>query len=241
MIQSKCSELMHELATMSDQFSELGDELLNAARRLHSPGSPPPDSLIAALTASRRSFFELRDRVCEHAQLLGVVIPPQESLKTLQEISALIDEATDIEMSHVRGEETRRRSLAILDRVAHLFHISDQEFAPLNECIDQARQLQLTISEADRLPFSDEIEALADGDHPFAHLLTLVENRDDLLDDHWASLHDSVGTTFGKALAAAAARAKLELSADAPSLPDNLPADLAGSRRNLGSASSSSM
>jgi len=56
-----------------------------------------------------------------------------------------------------------------------------------------------------------ETEHLAEGGHPFAQLLTLIEDRDELSDDLWAGLHESVGDTFGKSLAAAAARAKLSL------------------------------
>ncbi len=242
MTESKCSELTQELAAMSDEFSELGERLLNAARQLHSPGAPPLDSLIEALSSSRRGFLDLRNRVRDHAGVLGVQIPPEESLETLQGISSLIDEATEVEAGRARGEETRRRALAILGRVAHLSHTSSSDFAPLLECVDKARQLHQRVTESDWSQLPDEAETLADGDHPYGHLLALVENRD-LHDDQWAAFHESVGTSFGRALAAAAARAKLQVSGDAPTLPEDLlhgtPGERAGSRRNLGSATPS--
>ena len=61
-----------------------------------------------------------------------------------------------------------------------------------------------------RLP--PETEPLSEGEHPFANLLALVEDRDVLQDELWGSLHDTIGSTFGKSLAAAAARSKLVLS-----------------------------
>jgi hypothetical protein len=73
-----------------------------------------------------------------------------------------------------------------------------------HRCRDRARPS----SEYD-LP--GEAGPIAEGDHAFAHLLSLIEDRDELSDDLWASLHDSVGTAFGKPIAAAAARAKIGL------------------------------
>lgn len=244
MTQTRCSEFAQELATMSDQFSDLGERLLTAARQLHSPGSPPLESLINDLSASRQGFNEFRDRIRDHAQHLGLEIPAHDSLETLQSLSTLIDEATEVEIGRVRGEEIRRRALSVLDRATYLVHRSSSEFAPLNECVDRARQLRQRIAESDWSQLPEEAESLGDGDHPLAHLLILVENRDDLNDDHWALLHDSVGNSYGKPLAAAAARSKLDVSGDAPPLPDDLVGaalgDRGGFRRNLGSATPSS-
>ena len=56
-----------------------------------------------------------------------------------------------------------------------------------------------------------DADKLAEGEHHFADLLSLIEDRDELSDELWASLHDNVTRAFGKALAAAAARSKLVL------------------------------
>jgi hypothetical protein len=68
-----------------------------------------------------------------------------------------------------------------------------------------------TISDSLWTSLPAEAEPLAEGEHAFAHLLALIEDRDELSDDLWASLHESVGATFGKSLAAAAVRSKLSL------------------------------
>src|SRR5206468_3601180 len=88
---------------------------------------------------------------------------------------------------------------------------SDPDFAPLHDCQDKARELRYGISEKPWTELPEEAERLAEGRHHFADLLSLIEDRDDLHDDRWATLHESIGQNFGKALAAAAARSKLVL------------------------------
>ncbi len=58
----------------------------------------------------------------------------------------------------------------------------------------------------------EEAIRLAEGDHPFVDLLTLIEEGDTLSDDDWARLHTSVGAAFGVPLARAAARGRLVLT-----------------------------
>ncbi len=57
-----------------------------------------------------------------------------------------------------------------------------------------------------------EISALASGSHPLAALLRLVESSAGLDDDEWTRLHREVATAFGRPLASAAIRGRLELS-----------------------------
>jgi hypothetical protein len=126
----------------------------------------------------------------------------------------LLDEIAEAEIRQAKNEEMRHRSLSVLDRVLLLQHVSDDEHAALRTCKDQVRALhrEMSVSEWDALP--TDVEPLADGRHALAHLLTLIEQRDELSDDDWAELHESVGTAFGKSLAAAAARARLTLPVD---------------------------
>ena len=95
-----------------------------------------------------------------------------------------------------------------------LNHSGDPDFAPLRECQDRARELRYGISEGNWSSLPAETERLAEGQHHFADLLALIEDRDELSDDLWATLHESVGQAFGKPLAAAAARSKLVLPAN---------------------------
>ncbi|AGA29100.1 hypothetical protein [Singulisphaera acidiphila] len=203
------NDLSQEVSKISDLFSSLSERLLGAARQLHSPGSPPPEGLIEELGQARREFVGLRDRTRERAEALHVALPSSETLDTVQGLTAVLDLVAESEVRQSKAEESRRRALSVLDRVLNLTHSADHEFAPLRDCQNQARTLRETIADGPWTVLPPETEPLSEGEHPFASLLTLVEDRDVLNDDLWGSLHDTIGSTFGRSLAAAAARSKL--------------------------------
>lgn len=206
--------LSQEIAVLADVFSDLGDRLLHAARELHKPGAPPDATLIEEIEASRQDLESLRDRSIELAQSLHVECPTPESLNSLQSLAALLDDVAEAEIRMSRADELRSRSRAVLDRVLALRHTSDPENATLRECHDQARGLRQQIADSDWASLPADAERLAEGDHPFAHLLSLIEDRDELGDEVWATHHDSVTNTFGKSLAAAAVRSRLVIDSE---------------------------
>lgn len=249
MSQNSSNDLSQELAVLSDVFSDLGERLLGVARQLHSPGAPPPEKLIEELGSSRRDFLALRERATERADALNVPFPRDETLDTIQGLTAILDLVAEAEIRQSRGEEVRRRAVARLDRVLRLAHSADPTFAPLGEVHERARNLRESIGQAHWSGLPDETEPLSEGDHVFASLLGLVEDRDSLDDDAWSAMHEVVGTTFGKSLAAAAARSKLVLQPGPENNAPEQPADSesrpssekpTGGRRNLGKAAPSS-
>jgi len=206
------SHLSQELAALSDLFSDLGERLLSASRQLLSPGSPPPEDLLEALSACRNDFRSLRGRTIDLAGSLFVTSPPPDALTSLEDLTGLLDHIAEAEIHQSKSEEQRRRSLSVLDRVLAITHASNGDFTPLRECQDKARELRYEIAEGKWATLPSEAERLAEGQHHFADLLTLIGDHDELHDEHWATLHESVGQNFGKALAAAAARSKLVMA-----------------------------
>jgi hypothetical protein len=212
------NDLSQELVVLTDVFSDLSERLMDAARQFQAPGTPPSEALVDELASCRRDFENLRDRTRALGQSLHVACPPAEDLASLEDLTSLLDEIAEAEIRQAKNEEVRRRSLSVLDRVLVLAHASDADFAALRTCKDQARELHhaIAVGEWDALPA--DAEPLAEGGHALAHLMTLIEDRDELSDDLWAELHESVGAAFGKALATAAARAKLTLPLDRESV-----------------------
>jgi hypothetical protein len=208
------NDLSQELVVLTDVFSELGERLMEAARQFQAPGAPPAEALVDELSSSRRDFENLRDRTRALGQSLHVACPPVENLASLEDLTSLLDEIAEAEIRQAKNEEMRRRSLSVLDRVLVLAHVSDSDFAALRTCKDHARELhhEITVGEWDALPA--HAEPLAEGQHALAHLMTLIEDHDELSDDVWAELHESVTAAFGKSLATAAARARLRLPLD---------------------------
>jgi hypothetical protein len=203
------SQLSQELAAMPDRFSELGERMPTAARQLHAPGPPPAEDLFEAVGTCRRAFTSLRDRTRELAESLLLEPPSADQIKSLQDVTGLLDRVAQAEILQSKTEEQRRRAVAILDRVLSLSHRTTSDFPALRECHEKAQGLRSLVSEAHWSSLHPETERLAEGDHHFANLLTLIEDRDDLSDEMWANLHEDVSRVFGKQLAAAAARSKL--------------------------------
>jgi hypothetical protein len=205
------NDLSQELVVLHDVFSDLSERLMGAARQIQGPGTPPSEALVDELSSCRRDFANLRDRTRTLGQSLHVACPPAENLASLEDLTSLLDEIAEAEIRQAKNEEMRRRSLSVLDRILVLQHVSDADFAALLPCKEQARALhqEISISEWDALPTGTE--PLAEGGHALAHLMTLIEDRDELSDDLWAELHESVHSAFGKSLATAAARARLRL------------------------------
>jgi hypothetical protein len=203
------NDLSHELVALTDVFTDLSERLVEAAGQLQTPGLPPPDALVAELSSCRREFANLRDRTLTLGQSLQVACPPVECLTNLEDLTTLLDAIAETELRQSRGEEMRRRGLSVLERVLGLRHAADDGYAPLHVCQETARALHGAIASGSWNELPAEVETLAEGEHAMAHLVTLVEDADELSDDLWAQLHESVGAAFGKPLATAAARARL--------------------------------
>ena len=203
------NDLSHELVVLTDVFTDLSERLMEAAQQLQTPGLPPPDALVAELSSCRREFTNLRDRTLALGQALHATCPPVDDLTNLEDLTTLLNEMAETELRQSRGEEMRRRSLSVLDRVLRLTHVSDAGFVPLHSCQETARALQSAIANGPWNALPPEVEPLAEGEHEMAHLLTLVADGSELSDSLWAELHEGVGRAFGRSLADAAARARL--------------------------------
>jgi hypothetical protein len=68
------------------------------------------------------------------------------------------------------------------------------------------------------------LESLAEGRHPYCDFLHLLEHHDDIDDDRWVQLNDSITQAFGKPLAIATARKKLRMKSP-PSDESNVMSD----------------
>ena len=205
------SDLSQELSELSDRFSNLGEKLLAAARQLHAPGTPPSDELIETIRGCRHDFVAFRDKTRGLADEMGVAAPQAESINSLQAASTLLDAIAEVELHKSKNEEVRRRGISVLDRVLAIQHAGAGEFEPLRACQSLARDLRQTLEDSHWKGLPSEVEQLTEGEHHFSHLLSLIEDHEDLGDDLWASHHESVSQNFGKALAAAAARSKLTI------------------------------
>jgi hypothetical protein len=97
-------------------------------------------------------------------------------------------------------------------------HRDNPNHPQVSACKDKAQQLKNQILAAET-EVPQEAQELANGDHPFVHMLELLEKGDTLDDDRWAQLQDTVATAFGQPLAVALSRGKVELAASSERQP----------------------
>ncbi len=189
---------------------ELSQRLASLARELRASGSLPADTVVDEIATSCRSFKELRDKALEIVDILvGTSSTVPTAAGSMKELDALIQFATEVQRKKVHEEKSRLRALTILDRILSLIHRDRPEFLPLHEIQAQAKTLQNTLRVYEGQDIHPEVSLLAQGRHPLAEFLTLVEGHDDLEDDLWLLLTHAVEEHFGKSLAMSAARGKL--------------------------------
>ncbi|TAD89276.1 MAG: hypothetical protein EA000_05750, partial [Oscillatoriales cyanobacterium] len=114
----------------------------------------------------------------------------------------------------------RDSALRVLERILAIAHRVESNFQSLLECQEKARELQRAISESQESDLHPDTQLLADGNHPFCKLLTLIAELEAADDERLDSLHDAVSESFGRTLAMAAVRGKLIIQSETiPDLP----------------------
>ena len=209
-MQQNSANLHHQVTSLENIFSQLVPKLSEALQELQDSGKPLSAELILELSNSRNQFNALRARVFELAESL-VLSPTQKEpeIESLKGLKSLLQDAVQAEEQKEAIARVRQQALRVLERVLAIAHRDNNDFQPLLECQEKARELQRAISESQEPDLHSDTQALAKGNHSFTQLLTLVEQGDELDDDRSADLQDSVAESFGKILATAAVRGRL--------------------------------
>ena len=217
------NDLWQELSVMADAFADLGRRMLHASRLVHAPGLLPADALLDEIATLRRSFADLRDRSCRLAEGLRVPYPGDGQIHSLKALALLLDAAAEAEARRGAWSASAVAAVEVLERVLRLRHVQQSGFAPLVACQRKARALLQAIEDGPNAALEETLQALGERDHPFAYLLAMAQGSEGIGDDLWEGLFESVGAAFGRPLAAAAARGRIEESTseavEGPSAP----------------------
>src|SRR5438874_7052383 len=218
---SNAEDLARHLAEIAKRFASLAATLGQAARELQVSGTLPPESLPEVLASARREFVDMRAGVLEAARALSVAAPAAseiDSLKRLEPVVQAVVAAIAAEEKRQAAAETRKRALAVLDRILAVSHADGPRFAALAQCQAQAKDLRQTVNDPKTLETLNPA-SIIEGITPFAALLTLIDSRDDIDDDRFATLEDTVKQAFGRPMAVAATRGKLVIKGAAAAVP----------------------
>ncbi|WP_332973810.1 MULTISPECIES: AAA family ATPase [unclassified Microcoleus] len=215
------ADLLKQLAELEQVFCQLEKRVSEASRKLLDPGIPISQKLIQELDESRKNFIQLRDNVLELAESLAVSPMLQaEEIGSLADIKSVLDRVDLAEKQKSAIALVRDSALRVLERILAIAHRVESNFQSLLECQETARELQRAISESQESDLHPDTQLLADGNHPFSQLLTLIAEWEAADDEGLASLQDVVAESFGRTLAMAAVRGKLMIQAEAiPDLP----------------------
>ncbi|HEY9605611.1 MAG TPA: RNA polymerase sigma factor, RpoD/SigA family, partial [Allocoleopsis sp.] len=219
LMQQNSADLHQQVTSLENIFSQLVPKLSEALQELQDSGKPLSAELILELGNSRNQFNAIRARVFELAESLAVYPTQKEpEIESLKGLKSLLEDAVQAEEQKEAIAQVRQQALRVLERVLAIAHRVESDFQPMLECQEKARTTYRAISELQGSDLHPDIKTLAEGNHPFSHLLTLIEHTDDLDDDRYTFLQDSVEKFFSKRLSVAASRGKLFTIASAPSV-----------------------
>lgn len=216
-------ELRAELGALAERFSRLGAEMLDTSQAMREAGPPPSDGLARQLATLSTAFAEFRARLVQRAASLGVDAGTPEGIVTLvdaEPILAAIQQAEgrrSVETAAAAAvaehkhklEVAVQRALSVLTRVLIVGHRDDKVFHPLLECQAKASDLRLKLSRALSGESDFTVQRVEEAILPFADLLTLVVGRENLDDEKFTKIEDSVSRAFGRPLSLAATRGRL--------------------------------
>ena len=202
---SGLQELRQELEQLSQRRERLAGRLTAAADRLDSIGEPPGDDLIDDLNSYRERTLLLAE------QLGGTRLSAD---GTAHDRDAARGEITLDDLKRLLTDrECREQSVAALNQVLTLSHVETADFAPLALCQAEARRLIGLAFQASPSGLEPELEAVHNQTHPLNLLLKLCEHGDRLSDSEWVECNDCVTATYGRQLATAIARGRVQRGA----------------------------
>ena len=202
---SGLQELRQELEQLSQRRERLAGRLTAAADRLDSIGEPPGDDLIDDLNS-------YRERTLLLAEQLGGARHSTDG--TAHDSDAARGEITLDDLKRLLTDrECREHSVAALNQVLTLSHVETADFAPLALCQAEARRMIGLALHASHSDLEPELEAVHNQTHPLNLLLKLCEHGDRLSDSEWVECNDCVTATYGRQLATAIARGRVQRGA----------------------------
>jgi hypothetical protein len=164
-----------------------------------------------SLAACHSRLAALGTEVGRLAAAVAIPDSPVEPAEGLEEVGARLAAVT-----HAEARRARALALSILERVLRLQSRDDGDRPALEQAQSSARELHQIITTSTPPETPPVVEQLAQGAHPFACLLNLVDGA--AAATARADLCGSVAWAFGPALAESADRARLFLAPE-PAAP----------------------
>ena len=186
-----------QLARLRDAGIRLSTRLRQMSRDMVENTDLPDVDAIDGLIQFRNEFDRLQAGIPRASGTPGG--PPEDV--SLVEMQIQLDSQAIIQSA-----------LRRLDMFVRIQHIDLPEFPPWQRCLADARQLrgELVTVPSDRARITAEQFLSPQG--PLNAALTLVSEGQELTDEQWSQLLDSVSAAYGREISTAIARGKLSLT-----------------------------
>jgi hypothetical protein len=206
------SQLKNELQSLQESFRELSLRLAETAGNLGRSGRPPSEEIIQQLEGAHRRFRELHEGALQLAAGERLAQPTGSDGASIPDLLALLRQVDETRAVRLKKHDQLQKARTVLDRILGIVHKNSPSYGPLVDLHAKAGSLrEQALADSDQ-PVNPELETLAEGRHPYCDLLHLMDHHDDIDDDRWVQLNDSITQAFGKPMAIATARKKLRIT-----------------------------
>ncbi|MCE7981188.1 MAG: hypothetical protein DYG89_08365 [Caldilinea sp. CFX5] len=225
-----------QVDALRQQGLALAQYLSVAAEQLRLHGRLPAQEIIAATNSFRSNFATVANTI---ALLDTPTDSPIIAENLTQELSVddLVTSFTRLwqvqeqqRAEQLRMEQLRSEALRLLARVRALVHRSQSAFPPLVACQQAAALLQQQIEAGTDLPI-EQLILLAEGKHPLAGVLILIEAGAKLDDETFNTIYTQVTSHYDSALVTAILRDRIISSAEITEVTEHQPLPINDSLR----------
>jgi hypothetical protein len=216
----KSVDLLTKTQTELDKLlllrTRLSDSLTLHANRMLAEGALPSPELLADLQSYRQRMLELSDSLPFAISISDQLTDQLTGQLTVATETGQSEAGQDVVtwnslQNAVSQYRTKLKATDVLLQIAALRHKDDSPFPPLVTCLEQAARIREVIhTRSTDVEHIAALQALNDGTHPCCLLMQLVLQAEDLPDELWTELNDQVIEAFGRPLATAVARGKIE-------------------------------
>jgi hypothetical protein len=202
--------LLSQVTTLESRAASLATQLLEAAGQLES-GGIPAEGLATDLAVFHVDVKTVQRQTADLARSLSVpsdaAMSPMATFRALRTVLAAIRETQD----RNAFRDLHAQAAHELESVLEIESGGGVEFAPLDESKGSAKRLLADIAGAEWPNSHPESLPLVQRSHPYSRLLDLVRDGDRLSDNDWEAAQEAVAAAFGRPLAVAAVRGRLQM------------------------------
>lgn len=206
-------QLRNELNALRGTAQDVAAACLLAADELETAGTPPNEETLQACSSLLRRMNLISETIRGELALTGES-PASLSSDSLLDLVSLDRALLELETVVARRREIEAAVEAVREIAAfadQIQHADDPQFAPVASVHAHAAALRdaLAVPLPSAVPMAAE-EVWCDT-HPLMALLLLLANPNGLDDGRWTALQETVTAAFGRSLATAVARGRIQI------------------------------